>query len=86
MRSFPARRGVNYGRVKLGVDCGGIVDEGNPPPGPAEVKTAPDSGVSIGANPGPSHGFCNSGSLLSCRDKRGELDGSSGAGLNCWGL
>ena len=56
VRSFLAEQGVNYSRVRLGVDCGGIRDEGNPPPGPAEVKAALDSRVSIKANPKPEPG------------------------------
>ncbi len=56
VRSFLAEQGVNYNRVRLGVDCGGIRDEGNPLPGPAEVKAALDSRVSIKANPRPEPG------------------------------
>lgn len=47
VRSFLVEYGVNL--KSIGADCGG--DEGNPSPGPAEVKAALDSRVSIRVNP-----------------------------------
>jgi len=56
VRSFLVEHGVKYSTVSIGVGCGGARDEGNPLPGPAEVKAALDSRVSIRANPVPEPG------------------------------
>ncbi|HML96803.1 MAG TPA: OmpA family protein [Thermodesulfobacteriota bacterium] len=51
VRSFLIEQGVNLSDISIGADCGGAGDKGNPPPGPAEVKAALDSRVSIKAGP-----------------------------------
>ena len=56
VRSFLVEQGVNLNSVSIGADCGGAGDEGDPPPGPAEVKAALDSRVSIGVSPRPEPG------------------------------
>lgn len=49
VRSFLVEQGVNLNSISIGADCGGVREEGNPPPGPAEVEAALDGRVSIKA-------------------------------------
>lgn len=56
VKNFLVEQGVNLSSISIDADCGSARDEGNPPPGPAEVKAALDSRVSIRVSPRPEPG------------------------------